>query len=42
LTGRAVGVVATLLAKVVDAEFALVTIIVAIAFGVVRPTSGER
>jgi hypothetical protein len=42
LAGRAISVVAALLAKVVDAELSLVAILVVVTFGVVRTASDQR
>jgi hypothetical protein len=41
LAGRAVGVVATLLAKVIDAELPFVAILVAITLGVIWTASDQ-
>jgi hypothetical protein len=42
LAGRAVSVVAALLAKVIDAELSLVAILVGVTFGIVRTAGDQR
>ena len=42
LSGRAISIVAALLAKVIDAELSLVAILVGVTFRVVRTASDQR
>jgi hypothetical protein len=42
LAGRAISIVAALLAKVVDTELSLVAILVGVTFGVVRTAGDQR